>query len=481
MALAFIPIYIQFLGIEAYGLIGMLALLQGSLSLFEAGLKPAIIREMARFAVGALDSRSIKDLLRTAEAVAVAVAVTVATAIWALSDWLATSWVKPDALSVDVVSTAFATMGLVVALRLVEAVYVSSVVGLQRQVLENVISSAMATARGVGAILVLAFASPTIGAFFLWQAVVSLVTVIAFGCVIYKHLNKVATRGVVSSATLRRIWDASRGTMAIAVLAIVLTQLDKLLLSRLLPLESFSYYALASVTAGSLYLLIAPVITAFYPRFAEYVTLGNQRALRAAYHQAAQLISVVVGTGAVILIAMPDRVLLLWTANPQLAQEVAPLLSIMAFGTLLNGLMWVPYHLQLAHGWASLTAKVNAVAVVALVPAILLVVPSYGAIGAAWIWVALNAAYLTFGVYLMHRKLLPEEKRRWYLEDVAAPLCGAAVVGAVLNYAMPTEIPRAWELGTLIFGGACMVAFSAAASSTLRSKLLSWSTRVHPS
>jgi len=45
--------------------------------------------------------------------------------------------------------------------------------------------------------------------------------------------------------------------------------------------------------------------------------------------------------------------------------------ALAALGTLFNGLMGIPYMLQLAHGWTSLTVKVNMVAVGVLVPAIL--------------------------------------------------------------------------------------------------------------
>jgi len=69
-------------------------------------------------------------------------------------------------LPVEVVAQAFAVMGLVTALRFIENIYVSSMVGLQRQVLQNAVTSITATVRGLGAVAVLAWVSPTIGASF---------------------------------------------------------------------------------------------------------------------------------------------------------------------------------------------------------------------------------------------------------------------------------------------------------------------------
>jgi O-antigen/teichoic acid export membrane protein len=75
MGLAFIPIYIKFLGIEAYGLIGLFALLQAWLALLDMGMTPTLGREMARFTGGSHTAQSIRDLLRSIEIIALGIAV----------------------------------------------------------------------------------------------------------------------------------------------------------------------------------------------------------------------------------------------------------------------------------------------------------------------------------------------------------------------------------------------------------------------
>ena len=52
MGLAFIPVYIKYLGIEAYGLIGIFAVLHAWLTLLDVGMTPTLGREMARFTGG---------------------------------------------------------------------------------------------------------------------------------------------------------------------------------------------------------------------------------------------------------------------------------------------------------------------------------------------------------------------------------------------------------------------------------------------
>ena len=92
MGLAFIPLYIKYLGIESYGLIGLFAVLQAWLSLLDMGMTPTLGREMARFTGGSHSAQSIRDLLRSIEVVALGVAIFIAAGIWAASGWLASDW-----------------------------------------------------------------------------------------------------------------------------------------------------------------------------------------------------------------------------------------------------------------------------------------------------------------------------------------------------------------------------------------------------
>ena len=348
-------------------------------------------------------------------------------------------------------------MGAVTALQFIESIYTSSIAGLQKQVLQNIVTSLMATFRGLGAVGILIWVSPTINAFFIWQGVISLVTVAVFIGVVYRVLPVPPRPARFSMPALIGIWRYAAGMVGITLLALLLTQVDKILLSRLLSLEAFAYYALAAVVTGALYTLSTPISTAFYPRFTELAVRGDDNGLRAAYHLSAQLVTVLMGAAAIVLMIFGDRVLLLWTSDPVLAQQVTPIMTLLALGTLLNGLMWMPYQLQLAHGWTSLAIKVNSVAVAILIPAILWIVPAYGAIGAAWVWVSLNAGYILFAIYFMHRRLLPTEKWRWYREDVAIPLIAATATAWLCRWVLPEDMGRLGEFGVLLLSSGCVL------------------------
>lgn len=456
MGLAFVPLYIRYLGIEAYGLIGLFALMQAWLALLDMGMTPTLAREMARFTSGGHSAQSICNLLRSLEIVCFCIAAAICIGVWTTSGWLADDWLKAEALPVGVVTQAIAIMALVIALRFVEGIYRSALFGLQRQVWYNVASALLATLRSVGAVGVLTLVSPTVEAFFLWQALVSLLSVAAFAFGVYHALPSSPVPASFSSEALLGVWRFAGGMMGITFLAILLTQIDKVLLSRLLTLEDFGYYALAATISGALYLIITPVTTALYPRLVELATLSDRVRLGAIYHRGAQLVTLLVAPAALVLAFFGEGVLFAWSGSADLALRAGPILSALSLGNLLNGLMYMPYQLQLAHGWTSLTFKINVVAVALLVPAIFWIVPRHGALGAAAAWIGLNAGYVLIAIHLMHGRLLPAEKWRWYWHDVSLPILGAVAALLSLYGLRPDELHN--RVDWLVFLTASMAA-----------------------
>jgi O-antigen/teichoic acid export membrane protein len=151
---------------------------------------------------------------------------------------------------------------------------------------------------------------------------------------------------------------------------------------------------------------------------------------------------------------------------------VAPVMVVMALGMLFSGMMAIPYQLQLAYGWTSLTIMVNIVAIGLFVPAVLLAVPKYGAIGAAWIWVALNVGYVLLEISLMHRRLLRAEKWRWYYQDLALPLVAATATAFLCRWVMPRGLGKLGEFSVLYLTSGCVFIAAAATAPMVRHQLI---------
>lgn len=440
MGLAFVPVYIRYLGVEAWGLVGFMSMLQAWLTLLDMGLSPTLSREMARFEAGAHSAQSIRNLLRSLEVIYGGVALAVVGIVWLIAPWVAVHWLSATQVSAASVAQAIGMMGLVLAARMVEQVYRGAIQGLQRQVWLNGAQSVLATLRWGGAVGVLAWVDTSIESFFLWQGLVSLLSIVILARQTYHWLPAAEHPAGFDLAGLARIRRFAGGMAAITFLSILLTQIDKLMLSKLVSLEDFGYYALAASVAGVLYFMATPITIAVSPRLTELVAKDDQQALIETYHRASQWLAALLIPPALVMAAFAGPLLQVWTGNASLAQQVAPLLSLLALGTLCNGFMFVPYSTQLAHGWTGFAVRMNVVAVVFIAPAILWAVPRYGAIGAAWAWLALNAGYVLIAIHFMHRRLLPDEKWRWYWGAIFKPL----IVGSITVLALRqwTTLPQ---------------------------------------
>lgn len=442
MAIAFVPLYIKYLGIEAYGLIGIYTLVQAWLVLLDMGMTPTISREMARFRAGGVGVTHILNLIRSIEYICILMAFLIVTSGILLAPSIANNWLNVESLSTDSVIQSIIMIGLVIATRLLEEVYKGALRGSQEHIWLNVMQVILATLRWAGALLLITFIAPTVQLFFAWQVLISVISIALYNRKTYRLLPYSNNRRKFGLSALHSISNFAGGMMAITFLALLLTQVDKILLSGLLTLEGFGYYVLASVVASGLAQLFTPINVSVYPKFTELITNNNQALLIKNYHDTCQLMSVVVVPIALVLIFFSKSILFIWTADLNLSTTVAPILSLLVFGTLFNSFMNVPYMLQLAYGWTGFAIRVNLIAVFAIIPAILWFVPIYGAIGAAWIWALLNFSYVLIGIQFMYRKLLPEEKWKWYMDSVIKPLCAGLLTTYILGFLIPIPAGR---------------------------------------
>lgn len=466
----FVPVYVSLLGVESYGLIGIFAVLQTWLVLLDFGLRPALAREMSRFSGGAHSPTWIRDLLRTVELIGLLLSLAVAVGVALASPWLAEHWVTATTLDHATVRNAFALMGTVTALRFLENIYTSCLVGLQRQVLESAVSSTSAVVRAVGAIAVLQWVSPTLEAFFLWQCFTSLATIVVLSVLTYRTLPSAERRAKPALATLHGVRTFASGMLVLTLQSLIITNLDKLMLSRLLTLEAFGAYALAGVAANALAMLAQPIASALMPRMTAVATQRDDHELARVYQLGAQAVAVLGGSAAMVLMIFSARFLLLWTKNPQLADSLGPLLSLMVLGSLLNALGYVPYHLQLAHGWTRLALVYNLVLIGALAPALWFLVPRYGAEGAATAWACLNFAYLVINVPIMHLRILKSELWTWY-GNTLVPIAAAATVAIALKFVVPSSSSRLLELLAIIVVSALTLGAAVLSARPLREQV----------
>ncbi len=471
LALAFVPLYIRFLGIEAYGLIGFYAMLQAAFQVLDMGLSQTMNREMARYSTLPDKAAEARDVVRTLEIGYWAIGIVLGIAMLIAAPFIAEHWIKSGSIPVGTVRHAVMIMGAVAALQWPISFYEGGLMGLQHQVLLNGIRIGTATFGMCGTVFILWKVSPTITAYFTWQIIVSALSVTLLTVFLWRRLPPSGHPPVFRPGLLRTISRFAAGMGGITISAIILMQMDKMILSKLLPLESFGYYTLAGVASGAVpFLLVSPVFNALFPRFTSLVTAEDTPALTILYHQSTQLMATVVLPVACVLSLFSYDILLLWTRSATTAAAASPIVSVLTVGMALNALMTLPYALQLSHGWTGIGLRINMALIITLVPAVYFMATRYGAVGAASVWIVLNGIYMAVGVPLTHRRLLHGEMARWFIEDIIPPLVVTLAVTGIGRWLLADSLTPI----KMILGLAAVLMFAILASALAAQHMRTW-------
>ncbi len=455
-----IPKYVGLVGVEAYGLFGVYLSLQAFAQLLDFGMSPAVSRQMSRAIAHPAEAASVASFLRTAELLYLGVGLVLGAALFAAAPVVGRNWIHPSALTQDEVTTALRLIAVLTVAQWPLTFYNGALLGLQRAFSVNVIRVVAAFVSAAGALLLLTRVAPTIAMLFSWQIVIGVVQVAVLAAHVRGALPAGAAAGRIDLSTLRTSWRFGAGMTAVTMTATVLTQMDRVVLTRALPLAQFGYYALATVISSGLGTLVASLFATIFPSFSVLVARGDVEALRGQYRRMWSVMGALVLPLGSVLVAFSQTVLLVWTGNPLTAATAAPLVSLLTAGAVLNGLMSVPYALQLAHGRTGLALRVNVSLCLVGVPLLLVLTPRFGVAGAAAVWPLLNMLYLALGVTATARAFPEAAMSAWVVRVVVVPALACAGAVASLRVLLPqadgrlvmlAQIGLAWSAAAAVF------------------------------
>ena len=417
-----VPVYLHYLGIESYGLIGAFTSLVSFINLLDLGLGATVRREVALRHAVTEKQATIPDLLRTVEIIYWGVGGSLLLLMLPLTQLIATNWLEADKLNLTTVKFAVLILGINLAIQWPKTPYLGTLMALEKQVAVNFLEGGLNTLRSLGAVAILAWVSPTLIAFLLWQTAIAILQVLFFARLAWQVIPKSSSSPRFKWDILHQNWQYTANMSGTMIVVLLLTQTDKIFLSKLLPLEQFGYYVLAGTLSSQLFQVFYPFIFALAPRLTALVAQEDEKQLARIFHKGSLFVSVLTAPAAAALIFFAPLILELWTRSPQVAENAAAPLSLLVFGTLMNAMMNVPYQLQLAIGKPEIAMIINTCLIFILVPAILLVVPYWGMIGAATIWAALNTFYYCGTSRITHRYILRKEYLSWLLYDTFIPI-----------------------------------------------------------
>jgi O-antigen/teichoic acid export membrane protein len=440
----FVPLYIKFLGIEAYGLVGFYSTLLGVLVFADMGFTATLNREMARLSVREDSVGEMRDLLRTYESTYFCISSALAIVIWFLAPLIAEHWLRANVLQPHEIATAIRLMGIAIAFQLPTGLYIGGLMGLEKQVQSNSIQIAWGVFRGLGAVLVLWLYSPTIIAFALWQMISNVIYCFSARFSLWRVLSfsPIQSPPHFKWQVFHTTWRYAAGMCGMAIISTLLTQTDKLAVSKMLSLEMLGYYSLASALASVPLMLASPIATAVFPRLTGLIASEDRNGLILLYHRTCELVAVAIIPAGLTFAIFAGEFILAWTGSTITAQRAGLVSSLLLGGQLIQSITVVPYYLALAHGNIKLNLQIGVASVVLITPLLIYLIMKYGVAGAGFSWLILNICTLPPYMYFLHRRFLPGEFGRWCLQGVGRPLLAAVPVILLGRWLVPHTTSR---------------------------------------
>ena len=435
ISILLVPIYVKYMGAEAYGLVGFYAMLQAWFVLLDMGLTPTMARETARFQGGANDALSLRRLLRALEGIFIGVALLGAAAMMLGSNFIATKWLKVQQLPLVEVQNAIMLIAMVVALRWVCGLYRGAINGFERMVWLNSFNMVIATVRFALVVPFLIYVEATPTYFFGYQLVVALIEVAVLVTQTYRLMPKVDTNRSIPWAwqPLRAVLKFSLTIAFTSAVWVLVTQTDKLILSGLIPLTDYAFFTLAVLVASGIMVISGPISGALLPRMTKLNAEGDDAGLFRLYRNATQMVAVIAIPAALMLAFFAEPILWAWTGNAEIARKAAPVLTLYALGNGILALAAFPYYLQFAKGDLKLHLIGNALFVTIFIPLLFWATRKYGMIGAGYAWIIANLLPFIFWLPFVHRRFVKGLHIQWLLHDVLPTLVLSTIAAYILR------------------------------------------------
>ena len=404
-----LPCYLSILGPKQFGLISFVTTLQAFLGLLESGISQVSVREFSLRMNDTKDGRyNAAILLYGFERIYWLLATSAGLIILLLANVISSHWLSLGDEFAMLGKEAIYGAAIIFTVQFPGTLYRSLLAGAQAQVALNGIMVSGLLLRHIGGVILLIY-WPTLLTYLIWQTIISLLETLVRARFAWKTLR--IKRGEMrwNSEVLRPVWSAAIKMAGAVLLGALTTQLDKIILSRMVPIDQFGYYAIASTVAMGVLNMIYPLVQAISPRLMQSHT--DLKTLRYLNIKLTKMIAIVVSFGAFCFLVFGEWFLKIWLKDPQTVAMVYPLLSILLIGSALNAFYHVGYFNWLATGNTNRILLVNELSIVLTLLSTPPLIAWKGMVGATFGFVAMNIIGLLISLEWIKRTNIAHTSR----------------------------------------------------------------------
>jgi O-antigen/teichoic acid export membrane protein len=383
-----LPWYLSILGTQNFGLVGFIITLQGILLLLESGLSQVSYREFAvKLGKFKSDLPAAANLLSGFEKIYWSLSLGAAILLIFLSGVIAEYWIVLDEKSLSLGKQAVYGAAIIFIFQFPGGLYKGFLQAAEEQVTLNTILISCIILRHLFGVLIL-FNWPSLLTYIVWQISTIALETILRSFYSWKFLKTIRTFVIFNYTAFRPALISAIKMSLVVLLGVLTTQLDRIILSGMVPIEQYGFYVVASSVSLGVLGLIHPFVIATAPGMMQ--SHDNNKKMHELNLRLIKIIATIVFTGVVLFIIGGEWFLKVWIRDVEAVSIIYPLLSILLIGSALNAFYHVGYYNWLAKHRSDRILLVNSVGLVLTLIVTPILIKSEGMIGATFGFVAMN-------------------------------------------------------------------------------------------
>lgn len=433
----FIPIYINYLGFESYSVISFSLMLMGIMVILDAGLTASLSREFARSDKSPEHKKSMYKTLESVFAIIVCVCTLL---IFLNSNFIVDNLIKSQKYPKEQLEFFVKVISFDVGFQLLFRFYLGGLLGINKQILGNIIQIGWGVFRNGIVVLVLVF-YPTLDSFFIWQSISTIVF-----CIIIKifldinvYKGSINYKFEIKKNNLTEIKTFIGGMMLISIISTINTQLDKLTISKLLSIESLGFYTIAISVAQIFIIIVNPISTAILPRITDYASSGKKDDINVLYNRIMLLLFIVLSAIFSIVFFFGKTILYVWTGDFNIVDNTSKILPIVVFAYIMLAIAIIPYCIAIAYGVTKYNNIIGLISTIVIIPSYYFGVKNMGMLGAAITFLCIQVLTTIIFISVIERKFL-NNKFLFYLRSFIIPLLSSLLLAYIIFSFLGNEL-----------------------------------------
>lgn len=389
ISLLTLPVYLNLIGEERYGVLSIAWLFLGYFGLFDLGLSQATAQRIATLKDATAGERA--ETFWTALTINVGFGILGGLLLWPVAHFFFVHHFKVDESLRSEIISAIPWLITAVPVATVSGVLTGSLQGRERFLSLNIIG---VTGTAFFQIVPL-LTTMLIGANLKWilpSVVLSRLITLVLLFVQVRHHVPLSGRPRFNRALIGPLFRFGGWVSVSGIISPLMTALDRFIIGAMVGAKAVTYYTVPYNLANRITLLPQSLTSALFPRLAAADSSERERLVADAVRVLLVLMTPVIIVGLFLI-----QPFLGWWIDTEFATEAASVGQIILLGLWANSLAIIPYVTLQAQGRPDLVAKAHLVEVLPYLAMLYIGLTHWGVAGAAWAWslrVSLDALLL---------------------------------------------------------------------------------------